>query len=241
MTESLREKVVWEARLKRECVQCGTTYSGAEVGRLACKFHPCAWTARQLSSDRQIRATAATDCRSCQLMLRTPAMRLPDEVAEVARHMEGHRGCTAIDHAADQRALIQARPYALLAAIFGEPFTVLQGVRRGVLPANVRFFGGPECLGRTLCIRWRGTPVASTVRVGVAALYAQMTQQYGFHDYCARPAGPVGSRQTTKLQRFQHPDALRKKTLYSAGDGGGEGQFHPFYFVARMECTLALE
>lgn len=226
------------------CALCGNSYRGAEVGTLACAYHPMdsnlsALRIRPYSSLCKERG----DCDVCARQFLVPAIRIGSGIAAPSAVVA--TGCTKIDHCESLQTLLEnpllAVPtyYSSVLALHGSG-SHLTGYHLTEENGNVLMVDKPEQMAMTVQFEVPGEPGVRTR--SVIGIYEEMAHVFNLGQLreSLRDArkGPVGSS-ITRLKQLEHPDAKRKFMLYARNNAYAE--FVPFYVIARVQQSSPIK
>ena len=221
------------------CVVCQRTYTGSEIGTLACRFHPFKLinTCMRFEEYDSL-AAAPTDCRTCNdahltsYARRSMAWQVPGSTDHSAS------GCTPVDHCTSLEQLL-AKPYSCVPLCMAENFVLHDKYDRDNplsthTRTNVVIISEPEQMALTLLIEIPGT--SQPFVVPVIELYNEVCSVFKLADLqqSVRLArrGPNASS-ITRIKGFQHADALDTYRLY-ADEQDSLAEFMPFAVIARV-------
>lgn len=244
--EMAHNSVVAELKLQRQCCLCGETYAGADIGTLACRFHPfdTYYSALRMVPYSSTMVEHQTgDCDICSHNFLAPAVRAASVHRDPIDEPDGKRsvvdGCTRIDHCESFVAFLDNAVIGI-PSFYAEMLTLrhrdahLRGEYLDSSQGNVLLVSRPEQMALTLHYDMPGAP--ERMRKPVLAIYERMAgifelQRLSEALRLAKKGAVANS--ITRIKQLRHPDAERKFGLYASETAVAE--FVPFYIIVRFE------
>lgn len=259
----LVESVRRQTELRHTCALCGVTFRGAQVGMLACAYHPLAYLQERTPLADAVERAAPTGCVVCKracVCTGHPGAERPERAdadpfascrpaQAYAEDGLARRGCTRIDHTTDVVGLLW-KPYVVLPDFLWPFFdlasaTTLPTHRRDRLDERhgsvVACISTPAELRAQPKLLFTVPNARAPIELDTVALYNECAQLYGYEQWKgnAFEASLADQRARTKLSMLSTDAGMRRNALYDVD--AGTRRFVPFAVVRRVAATPGIE